>query len=65
MKILQYLGVIVLLIGAGVLTFLGIAGTGQSNVGLVVGLVLVIVGFVLHIFLDKKFNTAPEQERRS
>lgn len=37
MKILQYLGVIVLLIGAGVLVF-WYAGTGQSNVGLLLGL---------------------------
>lgn len=54
MNALRYLGVIVLLVGALILIYLGIAGTGQSNTGLVVGFVLVIVGYVLHIFLDKR-----------
>ncbi|MDO5035572.1 MAG: hypothetical protein Q4D93_01260 [Porphyromonas sp.] len=56
MNFLKYLGIILLLIGAGLLIYLGVAGM-QSNTLLVVGFALTIVGFLLHIFLDKKYNT--------
>lgn len=60
MKAYSYLGIIILLIGACILIYLGIAGTGQSNTGLIVGLVLVLVGYLVHIFLDKKANSLPD-----
>lgn len=63
MKGISYLGIFVELIGAAILIYLGFAGTGQTNIGLVVGLLLVVVGFLLHIFLDKKFNSLPEENR--
>ena len=63
MKGISYLGIFVELIGAAILIYLGFAGTGQTNIGLVVGLLLVVVGFFLHIFLDKKFNSLPEENR--
>ncbi len=50
----------VMLIGAGVLVFIGVTGGAQANVGLFVGLGLILLGYVLHIVLDKK---ASEQER--
>lgn len=63
MKALSNLGVILLLIGAGYLIYLGVAGTGQSNTGLIIGLALVVVGYILHIFLDKKTNSLPENSK--
>lgn len=59
MKGITYLGVLVQLIGAIVLIYLGFAGTSQSNTGLIIGLALVVIGFLMHIFLDKKFNSLP------
>lgn len=60
MNFLKYLGTLVMLIGAGVLVFIGITGGAQANIGLFVGLGLILLGYVLHIVLDKK---ASEQER--
>lgn len=60
MNFLKYLGTLVMLIGAGVLVFIGATGGAQANVGLFVGLGLILLGYVLHIVLDKK---ASEQER--
>lgn len=62
MKALSYLGIVVLLIGAAFLIYLGINGTGQSNTGLVIGLGLVILGYILHIILDKKVNSLPDSK---
>lgn len=59
MNNLTYLGILIELIGAGVLIFLGINGTGESNIGLIIGLALVVIGFLLHIFLDKRLNSLP------
>lgn len=53
MEIMKNLGVIVLLIGAILLIYLGIVGTGHSNVLLGIGLALVVVGFIGHILLNK------------
>ncbi len=50
---MKNLGVIVLLIGAILLIYLGIVGTGHSNVLLGIGLALVVVGFIGHILLNK------------
>ena len=63
MKGITYLGILVEVIGAAILIYLGFAGTGQTNTGLVIGLVLVLVGFLLHIFLDKKYNSLPEENQ--
>ena len=60
MNFLKYLGTLVMLIGAGVLVFIGVTGGAQANVELFVGLGLILLGYVLHIVLDKK---ASEQER--
>ena len=59
MKGISYLGVFIEVIGAAILIYLGIAGTHQSNIGLIIGVVLVILGFILHIILDKKYNSLP------
>lgn len=61
MKVSNLIGILVMLIGACYLIYLGLAGTGQSNIGLVIGLVLVVLGFFLHIILDKKSNSLPEK----
>ena len=53
MNLKKSIGVIVLLIGAIILIYLGVAGTGQSNTMLGIGLALVVIGFLGHIFLNK------------
>lgn len=60
MNFLKYLGIIVMLIGAIVLIVIGATGGAQANVGLFVGLGLILVGYLLHIVLDKKVS---EKER--
>ena len=49
MSALKYLGVLVLLIGVIVLTIPAINGSTGNNVMLVLGLVLVLLGYVGHI----------------
>lgn len=53
MSALKYLGVLVLLIGVIVLAIPAISGSAGSNVMLVLGLVLVLLGYVGHIMLNK------------
>ena len=53
MSALRYLGVLVLLIGVIVLAIPAISGSAGSNVLLVLGLVLVLLGYVGHIMLNK------------
>ena len=53
MSALRYLGVLVLLIGVIVLAIPAISGSAGSNVMLVLGLVLVLLGYVGHIMLNK------------
>ncbi|MDO4702620.1 hypothetical protein [Tannerella sp.] len=53
MSALKYLGVLVLLIGVVILAIPAISGSAGSNVMLVLGLVLVLLGYVGHIFLNK------------
>lgn len=53
MSVLRYLGVLVLLIGVIVLAIPAISGSAGSNVMLVLGLVLVLLGYVGHIMLNK------------
>ena len=53
MSALRYLGVLVLLIGVIVLVIPAISGSAGSNVMLVLGLVLVLLGYVGHIMLNK------------
>ena len=53
MSALRYLGVLVLLIGVIVLAIPSISGSAGSNVMLVLGLVLVLLGYVGHIMLNK------------
>lgn len=62
MKNLTYIGVLVQLIGAVILIYLGIMGTNQSNIGLIIGFILVIAGFLIHIIMDKKLNSLPPTE---
>lgn len=55
MSALKYAGVLILLIGVAVLvvpTFMGIS----SNTFLLAGLAIILVGFLGHIFLNKKFE---------
>lgn len=51
---MRYLGVIVLILGALFLIAQGVVATLLTNTNLIIGLVVVILGYVLHIFLDKK-----------
>lgn len=60
MTFLKYLGVLLMLIGAGVLIFIGVSGGAQANAGLFAGLGLILLGYLLHIILDKK---AADKER--
>lgn len=53
MSALKYLGVLVLLIGVIVLAIPAISGSAGSNVMLVLGLVLVLLGYIGHIMLNK------------
>lgn len=53
MSALKYLGVLVLLIGVIVLAIPAISESAGNNVMLVLGLVLVLLGYVGHIILNK------------
>lgn len=53
MSALKYLGVLVLLIGVIVLAIPAISGSAGNNVMLVLGLVLVLLGYIGHIILNK------------
>jgi len=55
MSVLKYLGVFILLIGVAVLLVPKMLGN-PSNTYLLAGLVIVIVGFLGHIFLNRKFE---------
>ena len=55
MSALKYLGVLILLIGVGVLICPTIMGF-RSNTYLLAGLLLIIFGFLGHIFFNKKFE---------
>ena len=55
MSALKYLGVLILLIGVAILivpTLIGI----PSNTYLLIGMAIVIIGFLGHIILNKKFE---------
>ncbi|MDH6304515.1 uncharacterized membrane protein HdeD (DUF308 family) [Parabacteroides sp. PF5-5] len=52
-SLLKYLGVFILLIGVAVLAVPTITGA-LSNAMLIAGLALIVVGYLAHIFLNKK-----------
>lgn len=52
---MKHLGIISLILGAIVLVYRGIEGT-QSNTLLIVGMALVLLGFVGHILINKFLN---------
>lgn len=52
-KIQNYLGAIVLLIGAVVIAVPAFTKT-QTNLSLIIGDILVLVGFILHIWINRK-----------
>ena len=54
-EFLKYLGVIVLLIGVAVLAVPAFTG-GMTNSTLLTGLALIIVGYLGHIALNKRFE---------
>ena len=54
-ELLKYVGAIILLVGVLVLA-VPFFGGGMTNALLLVGLFLIIVGFFVHIFLNKKFE---------
>lgn len=54
-ELLKYLGAIILLIGVAVLAVPFLSG-GITNSLLLVGLFLIIAGFFVHIFLNKKYQ---------
>lgn len=51
---MQYIGILALIVGAILLIAEGLLGFMQSNTILVIGLVLVVGGYLLHIFCGKK-----------
>lgn len=53
--LLKNLGVIILLIGIAILAVPALTG-GMSNSVLAAGLVVVLIGYFSHIFLNKKFE---------
>jgi hypothetical protein len=53
--LLKYLGVFVLLIGVAILAVPTITGN-LSNATLFTGLVVIVIGYLGHIFLNKKFE---------
>ena len=53
MSALNYLGVLILLIGVICLAIPAISGSAGDNVMLVLGLVLVLLGYIGHIILNK------------
>jgi uncharacterized protein YjeT (DUF2065 family) len=53
--LMKSLGVVILLIGVVVLAMPSLMDI-RSNMFLATGLILVIVGFLFHIFLNKKFE---------
>ena len=54
-EFLKYLGVIVLLIGVAILAVPALTG-GMTNSILLTGLTLIIVGYLGHIALNKRFE---------
>ena len=53
--LMKSLGALILLVGVGILTIPVITETPSNSI-LGVGLFIVILGFLLHIFLNKKFE---------
>jgi len=53
--LMKSLGALILLIGVGILTIPVITDT-PNNAILMGGLITIICGFLLHIFLNKKFE---------
>lgn len=57
----RYIGAILVIIGVLVIAIPGFMGT-TTNLTLIIGLVLEIVGFALHIILSKRVMSKEEQE---
>lgn len=53
---MKHLGIISLLIGAAILIYRGLLGNPQSNTLLGIGLLLVLVGFLAHIIINRANN---------
>ena len=53
--LMKSLGAIVLLIGVGILVFFAFTGL-RSNTLLGIGLLVVILGFCVHLLVNKKFQ---------
>jgi len=53
--VLKNLGVVILLIGVGILMVPALTDT-RDNMFLLIGLGTTILGFLLHIFLNKRFE---------
>ena len=53
--LMKGLGALILLIGVGILT-IPVITEAPNNTILLIGLVIIVFGFVLHIFLNKKFE---------
>jgi len=56
MNALKYLGVLVLIIGVLVLAIPYLTGGTASNMILMSGIILIIVGYLSHIFLNRKIQ---------
>lgn len=53
--LLKYLGVVILLIGVAILAIPTLTG-GLSNTILAIGIVVIILGYIGHIFLNKRIE---------
>lgn len=56
MNALKYLGVLVLIIGVVILAVPYLTSGTANNTILATGIILIIVGYLGHIFLNKKFE---------
>lgn len=56
MSALKYLGVILLIIGVIILAVPYLTSGNASNMVLIIGIVLIVAGYLSHIFLNRKFE---------
>ncbi len=54
-SLMKYLGVVILLVGVAILAIPTITG-GLSNGILIAGLAVIILGYIAHILLNKRFE---------
>lgn len=55
-EFINYIGVLLMLIGVGIFVYYHFAVTGEGNIYLYAGMGCVLVGLVSHIFLNKRIR---------